>query len=179
MNPDARAWMTAAARGDTAAFEKIVGKFGGWLVNFFVRRGVSRNDADDLAQQVFLRLWNYRDRYAAEAKLETFLFLLARQTAVDHFRSEARRRTLEVAIEREADGSVPPAVLPDGGEGGAVRAAVARLPEGQRAVVELGVFLDMPYADIASTLGIPPGTVKSRMFNALKKLKEILRESGS
>ena len=56
--------------------------------------------------------------------------------------------------------------------------ALSRLPEGMREVVVLGVMQDMPYAEIAEILGIPVGTVKSRMFNALRKLKEIFDEQG-
>ena len=59
-------------------------------------------------------------------------------------------------------------------EGEDVRRAVARLPEGLRDVVELGVFQDLPYAEVGKILKIPVGTVKSRMFNALRKLKELL-----
>ena len=55
-----------------------------------------------------------------------------------------------------------------------MRRAVARLPEGLRDVVELGVFQDLPYAEVGKILKIPVGTVKSRMFNALRKLKELL-----
>ena len=59
-------------------------------------------------------------------------------------------------------------------DGEAVRRAVAQLSPGLRDVVELGVFQSLPYADVGEILGIPVGTVKSRMFNALRKLKEIL-----
>ena len=69
-----------------------------------------------------------------------------------------------------ADVKKPPAPA----EGEDVRRAVARLPEGLRDVVELGVFQDLPYAEVGKILKIPVGTVKSRMFNALRKLKELL-----
>ena len=60
-----------------------------------------------------------------------------------------------------------------------VRWALAKLSEPLRDVVELGVFQDLPYAEVAEILGIPVGTVKSRMSNALRKLKEIFDEQGS
>ena len=63
---------------------------------------------------------------------------------------------------------------PDDAQGERVRRAVASLPPGLRDVVELGVFQDLPYAEVSEILGIPVGTVKSRMFNALKKLKELM-----
>ena len=65
------------------------------------------------------------------------------------------------------------------GEREDVRRAVARLPEPMREVVELGVFQDIPYAEVSEILGIPVGTVKSRMYNAIRKLKEMLDDKGS
>ena len=62
----------------------------------------------------------------------------------------------------------------DSAAGVDVRRAVAQLSPGLRDVVELGVFQDLPYAEVGEILGIPTGTVKSRMFNALRKLKEML-----
>ena len=64
------------------------------------------------------------------------------------------------------------------GEREDVRRAVARLPESMREVVELGVFQDLPYAEVSEILGIPVGTVKSRMYNAIRKLKEMLDDKG-
>jgi len=176
--PDA-ALMHMAAKGVTAAFAELVERYQNILLNFFLRRGVSYNDGQDLAQQTFLRLWNYRKKYKPQAKFTTFLFLLAGQVSVDFFRAEGRRRGLEEDLTRDAE------VLPevsretetgpaDSAEGGDVRSAVARLSPGLRDVVELGVFQDLPYSEVGEILGIPKGTVKSRMFNALKKLKEML-----
>ncbi len=167
--------MLAAAGGDESAFEELVGRFSDVLLNFFVRMGVSYSDGQDLAQRTFLRLWRYRAQYAAKAKFTTFLFILARQVSIDFFRAEGRRRNLMEGYIRELDvrGS-PSSGVPLAGED--VRRAVRRLDPGGRDVVELGVFQDLPYADVAEILGIPLGTVKSRMFHALRKLKELLND---
>ena len=166
--------MARAAAGDEAAFGTLVAKYRNVLLNFFLRKGVSYSDGQDLAQRTFLRLWRYRAKYRPQAKFTTFLFLLAGQVSVDFYRSEGRRAELEegLGVEAEVAADVRPAASRFGGED--VRRAVARLPAGLRDVVELGVFQDLPYADVAAALGIPAGTVKSRMFNALRKLKEIL-----
>ena len=175
--PDAEL-MARAAKGETAAFAVLVERYQNILLNFFLRRGVSYNDGQDLAQQTFLRLWNYREKYAPEAKFTTFLFLLAGQVSVDFFRAEGRRHGLEERLSREAEIA---AALPksggtptDAAAGEDVRRAVARLSPALRDVVELGVFQDLPYAEVGEILGIPTGTVKSRMFNALRKLQEML-----
>ena len=186
--------MVRAAKGDEKAFAVIVMRYQDVLLNFFLRKGVSYSDGQDLAQRTLLRLWRYRNRYAPTAKLTTFLFLLAGQVAIDFFRAEGRRHGLEEELERQAEveatsgtmstsGEVAapcrPAEPGDGGSGERVRLAVASLPPGMRDVVELGVFQDLPYTDVAEILGIPEGTVKSRMFNALRKLKELMNERRS
>jgi len=137
------------------------------LLNFFWRQGVSYDEGEDLVQETYLRLWNYRDQYEPTAKLSTFLFLMARQVRLD-----ALRQSWGQEQPTTADPSTSCARED-------VRWAVARLSEPLRDVVELGVFQDLPYAEVAAILGIPVGTVKSRMSNALKKLKEIFDERGS
>ena len=141
------------------------------LLNFFWRQGVSPSEGEDLVQETYLRLWNYRDRYEASAKLSTFLFLLARQVRIDALRRQASRAEREESWGRERpECGDPPAF----GLREDVRWAVAQLSEPLREVVELGVFQDLPYAEVGEILGIPVGTVKSRMSNALNKLKEVL-----
>lgn len=146
------------------------------LLNFFWRNGVSHFEGEDLVQETYLRLWNYRDRYEKTAKLRTFLFLLARQVWLDALRRRTRREHRE-----ERWGNEQPVVaVPTGlGMREDARWALSQLGEPLREVVELGIFQDLPYAEIAEILSIPVGTVKSRMFNALKKLKEIFDEQGS
>ena len=186
--------MVRTARGDEKAFAELVVRYQDVLLNFFLRKGVSYHDGQDLAQRTLLRLWRYRNRYAPTAKLTTFLFLLAGQVSIDFFRAEGHRHGLEEELERqveaeatagtmstagEAAAACRPADPGDDGSGDRVRRAVASLPPAMRDVVELGVFQDLPYADVAEILGIPEGTVKSRMFNALRKLKELMNERRS
>ena len=148
-------------------------KFEKNLLNFFWRQGVSSSEGEDLVQETYLRLWKYRRDYRPSAKLSTFLFLMARQVRIDALRRQNRRASRE-----ENWGKDRPTVQ---GPGDSVREdvrwAVARLSDPLRETVELGVFQDLPYAEVAEILGIPVGTVKSRMSNALKKLKEIFDES--
>ena len=145
-------------------------KFEKNLLNFFCRQGVSLFEGEDLVQETYLRLWNYRRTYQPTAKLSTFLFMLARQVRIDALRRQTRREARE-----EGWGKCQPtAALPDAlGVREDVRWAVSQLSEPLREVVELGVLQDLPYAEVGEILGIPVGTVKSRMSNALKKLKEM------
>ncbi len=148
-------------------------KFEKNLLNFFWRSGVSYNRGEDLVQETYLRLWHYRETYQPSAKLSTFLFLMARQVLLDTAKCEGRRQRREEAWVKARQTTSAPATV---GAKEDVRWALAQLSEPLRAVVELGVFQDLPYAEIAQILGIPEGTVKSRMSNALKKLKEIFDE---
>ena len=150
-------------------------KFERKLVNFFWRQGVSITECEDLVQETYLRLWNYRRQYRPSAKLSTFLFLLARQVRIDALRRSNRREAREEAWGRDRQDVQEPERC----EREDVRWAVSRLSEPLRDVVELGVFQDLPYAEVAEILGIPVGTVKSRMSNALKKLKEIFDDRRS
>ena len=153
-------------------------KFEKNLLNFFWRQGVSYVEGEDLVQETLLRLWKYRAKYVPTAKLSTFLFTLARQVRIDALRRESRRTERERRWEAER--------LPSKSFGRArvdaredVRWALAKLSEPLREVIELGVFQDLPYAEIGQILGIPVGTVKSRMSNALKKLKEVFDDERS
>ena len=151
-------------------------KFEKNLLNFFWRQGVSLSEGEDLVQETYLRLWKYRREYRPTAKLSTFLFLMARQVRIDTLRRQTRRENREEDWIREQPTSEGPKQF---GAREDVRRALAKLSEPLRDVIELAVFQDLPYAEIAEILGIPVGTVKSRMHNALKELKEIFDEQGS
>jgi len=166
--------MALVKRGREDAFQELVLRYQNILLNFFLRKFVSYSDGQDLAQRTFLRLWRYRKNYQPRAKFTTFLFLLAGQESVDFFRAEGRRAGLEEGLAHEAAVAADERPQEPRIEGEGVRRAVSKLPQGLRDVVELGVFQDLPYAEVGEILKIPVGTVKSRMFNALKKLKELL-----
>lgn len=170
--PD-EALMLAAARGDAAAFTALVEKFRNAILNFFIRSGVQQSDAEDLAQTTFVNVWKARARYSPSARFSTFLFSVARNAFVDYIRrKDARRRLEEGARARAFDAATERRrAAPD------LRRAVAALSAPLRETVALAVFAEMPYAEIAETLGIPEGTVKSRMFNAIAKMKEYFKNN--
>ena len=150
-------------------------KFEKNLLNFFWRQGVSPIEGEDLVQETYLKLWEYRDRYIKTAKLSTFLFIIARQVRIDALRRQTRRENREERWGREQPTTEGPASFARDD----VRWAVSRLSEPLREVIELGVFQELQYAEVAEILEIPVGTVKSRMSNALKRLKEIFDDERS
>ena len=169
-------------RGDGDAFGLLMTRHRDYVLNLFLRKGVEYNDAEELAEQVFVRVWRYRKRLCpGGARFTTFLYTIANQVGTDYFRATARRRNLIIAAERvAATGEAPfiarakPMPRADD-ESLKVRRAVASLPPAMRDVIELSVFKELAYNEVSSALGIPVGTVKSRMFNALRRLKELLR----
>lgn len=175
-DPDA-ALMLAAAKGDDAAFSRLVAKFQLPLMNFFRRMGVRNNDAEDLAQLTFVKLYRHRASYRHEAKFTTWLYMLARQVRVDEIRACARREKIRLAAMDEAAtiaASPPPAPQP--GLRDDLQRALESLDEPHRDVVVLGMVQELPYQEVAEVLNIPVGTVKSRMFNALKRLRAYLEK---
>ena len=145
------------------------------LLNFFERLGVSYHEGEDLLQETYLRLWKYRDQYKPTAKLSTFLFTIARQVRIDALRRRTRRERREDIWMKESPSRIAyhDPLRED------VRWAISKLPDTLRETIELAVFQELPYADIAQILDIPVGTVKSRVSNALKKLKEMFDDKGS
>jgi RNA polymerase sigma-70 factor (ECF subfamily) len=126
-----------------------------------------------LAQETFVRLFKYRDRYEPRARFTTFLYLLARQVRVDLLRRATRHE--------EGLASYAAATADPGENRGPTldrieqaQSALKALPETLRSVVVLGILQELRYEEISAILEIPVGTVKSRMFYALRQLRETL-----
>jgi len=173
---DDAALMALARTDDRGAFAALVARHQKKLLNYFRRSGV-QYDAEDLVQQTFLRLYRYRNRYTPRAKFTTFLFLMARQVWIDELRKRKRAERLADALAAEPEPAAGVGTAPPQGARLDVAQAVAALPEAMRQVVELGIYQDLPYAEIARILSIPAGTVKSRMFNAIRLLRGSLGTS--
>ena len=171
---DDAALMMAAAKGDMRSFEALVVRHQTPLLNFFRRSGVY-TDAEDLVQQTFVRLYRYRGRYSPRAKFTTFLYLLARQVRVDEVRKRIRAKALRERLMADEGTDEPVSTeAPYDGLADDLQAALCKLSNAHREVVVLGVLQELPYAEVAEITGVPVGTVKSRMFHALKALRRIL-----
>jgi RNA polymerase sigma-70 factor (ECF subfamily) len=155
------------------AFAELIRRYQDPLVNFFRRMGVYQ-DAEDLVQETFLRMFRYRKRYKPTASLRTFLYRLAGQVRVDYLRKQKRYKDLKDAWPgREA--VVEPV---DAAETAAAMEALAGLPDAMRQVVVLRIFHGLSYAEIGEACGTPLGTVKSRMFHALRALRQALNNGN-
>ncbi len=168
--------MQRTAEGDEEAFCDIIHRHQNALLNFFCRMGASRSSAEDLAQETFLRLYKWRKRYKPSAKFTTFLYTLARHAWADHLRKVMR------SPKTVGESAAEDAVHPESGSMTAdqhmdIQAALGKLSEKLRSVVVLNVYRGLAYKEIGKILEIPEGTVKSRMFLALRELRTHLQES--
>jgi len=168
------ALMQQAAHGVQDAFAALVRAHQQSLVNFFARMGAS-SDCEDLVQETFVRLYRYRQQYRVSARFTTFLYHLARNVWADRGRKILRIEKLNARYENElrAAGHAVPAEV-----GGRldVEAALDQLSPKLREVIVLNIYQGLRYQDVADVLGIPLGTVKSRINLALAALKELLDE---
>jgi len=160
--------------GEQSAFALLIRRHQNPLLNFFRRLGAN-NDAEDLVQEVFLRLYRYRDRYMHNAKFTTFLYTLARHAWADRWRKRQRverieeRAKQEMRAERDGDMEQMRNALD-------VQQALALLPDKLRIVLVMSIYQGLRYDEIADVLQIPTGTVKSRVFLAMSRLKEIYHD---
>ena len=163
--------MTQTRSGDESAFAALIRRYQIPLLNFFRRLGAN-NESEDLVQEVFVRLYRYRDRYEHRAKFTTFLYTLARHVWADRWRKLQRILRIEERAKQELTETCD-------GNMGRVRdsmdteQALAQLPDKLRIVLVMSICQGLRYSEIGEVLGIPEGTVKSRVFVALKQLKEI------
>jgi RNA polymerase sigma-70 factor, ECF subfamily len=160
--------------GEEKAFPLLIQRYQSPLLNFFRRLGAN-HDAEDCVQEVFLRLYRYRDRYEHSAKFTTFLYTLARHVWTDRWRKRQRIKRIEERARQEMSAE-------SDGNLGRTRAALdtqqalTRLPEKLRIVLVMSLYQGLRYDEIADALQIPVGTVKSRVFLALQRLKEIYHD---
>lgn len=160
--------LSALTQSEAERLEQMM-KAHGRLV-FAIAYSILRHpeDAEDVVQEVFLRVMRYRYRMAFIRDERTFLSRIAQRTALDH-----RRRRRETVSPEEADEPATPG--PDYAQEQQIEMVVAlmrTLPEEMRQVLELSQVEELNSAEIGRVLGIPPGTVRSRLSRAREMLKE-------
>jgi RNA polymerase sigma-70 factor (ECF subfamily) len=178
--------MVAFQEGDDEAFAALYDRHQHALINFFYRMCYDRALAEDLTQEAFLRLIRHRGKYRPEATFRTFLYTVARNLLIDRHRSrKAAPRTVSADLRVQEDGATIGDLLEARQEGvvkriadreaaALVREALESLPEAQRAVYVLAEAQGLKYREVAEVLGVPVGTVKSRMNAAVTKLRGML-----
>ena len=163
-------------RGDKDAFAELVEQYGASL-HRLVRRYASPDDADDLTQEIFLEVWRGIGGFRGEAALSTWLYRIAVNRCLRHC-GRSKGETVPLEEERDSDphDDAPYRLAVKSETANRVHCAVSKLPDGQRDVVILCELQGLTYGECAAVLEIPLGTVKSRLSNATRKLRESLRD---
>ena len=174
--------MRLVGRGDTAAFEELVERHQALVVGTVARMLGNNSEVDDIAQQVFVRVWKSAGRYVARAKFTTWLLKITRNLVFNELRRSRRHIHVPLQSDPEAEElplpekgvSTPDAAALENELQRAIDEAIAQLPETQRMAVVLRRFEEMSYEQIADVLDLSVPAVKSVLFRARTELRERL-----
>jgi RNA polymerase sigma-70 factor (ECF subfamily) len=186
-NSDAAAMLRVAA-GDEASFNYLVEKYHRPMIHFLYRMVHNQAVAEELAQEVFLRVYRARDSYRAEARFTTWLYRIATNLAVNHARDTRHERAAQTTYLDEPDPET--GTMPDVADDeptveeklmreermGAIRAQVMELPERQRMAVLMHKYQGMDYRQIGEVLKLSESATKSLLFRAYQTLRTRLKE---
>ncbi len=183
-DPDALL-MTRFQRGDDAAFEQILDKYQGLIVNFIYKIVNNRAEAEELAQEVFLRMHRAKRSYEPRARLAAWIYKIA--TNVSLRALEQSRRMPVRAVREDADGRTTDPLLdhPDpaddaettlvrGETGAVIRRAIESLPERERIAVVLRRYEELSYAEIAAAMDCSEAAVKTYLHRGKLRLRQRL-----
>ena len=180
--------MLQVKAGDDSAFAYLVQKYRRPMVNFMYRMAHNAAGAEDLAQEVFLRVYRSRETYEASAKFTTWLYRIATNLAVNHARDTRHERPEnQVSLDEPDEESGRTLDLPDRTPSAeenlvqrerlaAIRRRVQALPERQRVAVLMHKYQQMDYRQIADVLKLSESATKSLLFRAYETLREQLKE---
>jgi len=172
--------MLRVRAGDTASFAKLLEKHRGPVVHFLYRMVQNQPVAEELAQEVFLRVYRSRENYEPTAKFTTWLFRIATHLALNQIRDRKHERNQENLDEETSEGmtrqvadrgpNVEQSMVRDA-RLNEVRKAISALPDKQRAAVMMHKYEELEYSQIANSLGCSESAVKSLLFRAYETLR--------
>lgn len=176
------ALMEQIGKGDHQAFRQLIERHQDAVVGTVAKMLGNLHDAEDISQQVFLRIWRNAKRYRPDAKFTTYLFTITRNLVFNETRRRGRKKEVS-ADEREENPHHqiedrperrPDAELLQSELQRAVDAAISSLPEAQRMAVVLRRYEQLPYEEISCVLNLSLPAVKSLLFRARTTLRETL-----
>jgi RNA polymerase sigma-70 factor, ECF subfamily len=176
--------MRLVARGDTSAFEKVIERHQALVAGTAARMLGSNSDVEDIAQQVFIRVWKSARRYVPRAKFTTWLLKITRNLVFNELRRAKRRAqvplqpdpgTEEIPLKDETN-PAPDASLLENELQRAIEEAIMQLPESQRMALVLRRYEQLSYEEIAEVLDLSVPAVKSVLFRARTELRSRLNK---
>ncbi|HIG70303.1 MAG TPA: sigma-70 family RNA polymerase sigma factor [Myxococcales bacterium] len=183
-DPDAQL-MLAFCAGDGSAFDSLFDRWGGPLLHYLERMVVDSGTAEELVQEVFLRVYRAKDRYRPEAKFSTWLYRIGTNLALNELRRPSRSRPHSSMNEEPSNGGPVLRLVSDTQDAGdsldvrrranRVEGALAELPERQRMAIWLSAVEGMSYAEVAETLETSEKSVKALVHRARSALVENVR----
>ena len=178
------ALMLRVGKQDEQAFEELITRHQNAVIGTAAKMLNSTSEAEDIAQQVFIRLWKSAPRYKPKAKFTTFLFTITKNLVFNESRRRSRKK--ESSIEEREDNfhlqtpdtqnSSPDKELLQGELQTAIDTAINSLPEKQRMAVILRRYQNMSYDEIANVLELSVSAVKSQLFRARNELRDSLQQ---
>jgi RNA polymerase sigma-70 factor (ECF subfamily) len=167
------------AKGDRLAMQVLFARHHVRVYRFVLRLVRNEAAAEDLISDVFLDVWRQAGSFEGKSQVSTWLLSIARFKALSSFRKRREAELDEAAAEEIEDDSDDPSVtLQKKDKADALRACLAKLSPEHREIVDLVYYHEKSVEEVAAIVGIPEGTVKTRMFHARKKLSEILKAEG-
>jgi RNA polymerase sigma-70 factor, ECF subfamily len=174
-------WLLAVAREqDRSAFAKLFAHFAPRIKSYLVRNGTSPQSAEEIAQETMVAVWRKASYYdPSRAAASTWIFTIARNLRIDVAR---RERGNQDQLPDPSDDISPPepdALFTTKQHEQRIRNAMAQLSADQATVIRLAFYGDKAHAEVARELGIPLGTVKSRIRLALARLRSLMEKDGA
>src|ERR1700680_4054063 len=175
--------MSLVGRGDTAAFRQLIGRHQALVAGTIARMLGSNSDVEDVAQQVFIRVWKNAGRYVARAKFTTWLLKITRNLVFNELRRSKRHAQVPLQTEPGAEemqledetAQAPDASLLQAELQQAIERAIMQLSESQRMALILRRYKERSYEEIGEILDLSVPAVKSVLFRARTELRERLR----
>jgi len=164
--------MLAVRGGDPSRLEPLFDRYHRPLFDYLARMTGNRSVAEDLVQDVFVRILKYRHTFRDDSRFETWVFRIARNARTDYFHRQLRETTLDRAADRADNALGIAESLEFDRQTACLRRALLLLRDDQRELIVLARYRGMKYEAIAELLGVEVGTVKVRMHRALRELRD-------
>ncbi len=175
-HPEETALIQRIIDREQQALDDLYQKYGRLVYNMAMHVLQNKASAEEVTQDVFFQVWRWPERWDAKrARLTTWLLAIARYTAIDYLRREQRRPNLEPSALETLHHKLPAYPSVESGtrdNGEIMKKLMARLPKDQRIPIVMAFYRGMTHEEIAGKLGLPLGTVKSRIRLGMKKLRE-------